>query len=115
MGGDDQPQNKKAEEQRPRRRGHPPIRSIAAATFDFAVPDQTVAQRPQTVTPQQSLFSMNSACMIEQAKRLAARLEPTNISTMAFLFSQREHRVLCCILNTPVLPRLHYGCLGPGR
>jgi len=50
--------------------------------FDFAVPDQTVAQRPQTVTPQQSLFSMNSAFMIEQAKGLATRLEPPGESTI---------------------------------
>ncbi|MBI4583780.1 MAG: DUF1553 domain-containing protein [Planctomycetes bacterium] len=43
--------------------------------FDFAVPDQSVERRPQTSTPQQALFGMNSAFVIEQAKALSARPE----------------------------------------
>ncbi len=42
--------------------------------FDFASPDQTTSQRPQTTVPQQALFGMNSAFVIEQAKALAARV-----------------------------------------
>jgi hypothetical protein len=41
--------------------------------FDFASPDQSTAQRPQTTVPQQALFLMNSAFVAEQAGRLAAR------------------------------------------
>src|SRR5262249_16826253 len=47
--------------------------------FDFASPDQTAAQRPRTTVPQQALFGMNSAFVIEQANALVARVanEPT--------------------------------------
>jgi Protein of unknown function (DUF1553) len=41
--------------------------------FDFASPDVSTPQRPQTTVPQQALFGMNSPFVIEQAKRLAAR------------------------------------------
>lgn len=41
--------------------------------FDFASPDQSVERRPKTTVPQQALFAMNSAFVIEQAKGLAAR------------------------------------------
>ncbi|MFN0053342.1 MAG: PSD1 and planctomycete cytochrome C domain-containing protein [Planctomycetales bacterium] len=40
--------------------------------FDFASPDVSTAQRPQTTVPQQALFGMNSPFVIEQAERLAA-------------------------------------------
>lgn len=43
--------------------------------FDFASPDQSAAARPLTTTPQQALFAMNSAFMLEQARALAARPE----------------------------------------
>ena len=49
--------------------------------FDFAAPDQTVARRSETATPQQSLFSMNSDFMVEQAKGLADRVESSGVST----------------------------------
>jgi mono/diheme cytochrome c family protein len=40
--------------------------------FDFASPDQSAERRPRTMVPQQALFGMNSAFVIEQAKALAA-------------------------------------------
>ena len=43
--------------------------------FDFASPDQSVPQRPNTTVPQQALYLMNSPFVIEQAKRLALRPE----------------------------------------
>jgi hypothetical protein len=43
--------------------------------FDFASPDQSAERRPQTTTPQQALFALNSPFMIECAKNLAARWE----------------------------------------
>ncbi|MFO0801959.1 MAG: PSD1 and planctomycete cytochrome C domain-containing protein [Gemmataceae bacterium] len=43
--------------------------------FDFASPDQSAERRPQTTVPQQALFGMNSAFVIEQAMSLAARPE----------------------------------------
>ncbi len=44
-------------------------------SFDFAVPDTSVERRPQTTVPQQALFALNSAFMMEQAKSLAGRIE----------------------------------------
>jgi hypothetical protein len=43
--------------------------------FDFASPDQSADRRPNTTTPQQALFGMNSLFLIEQAKALASRPE----------------------------------------
>jgi hypothetical protein len=40
--------------------------------FDFADIDASAPERPQTTVPQQSLFSMNSPFVQEQARRLAA-------------------------------------------
>ncbi len=42
-------------------------------TFDFANPDSPAATRPSTVTPQQSLYFLNSPFVVEQAKKLADR------------------------------------------
>jgi hypothetical protein len=42
-------------------------------TFDFASPDASTPQRHTTTVPQQALFLMNSAFVIEQAKSFAAR------------------------------------------
>jgi hypothetical protein len=42
--------------------------------FDFADPDASAAERPQTTVPQQALFAMNSPFVREQAKRLAAEV-----------------------------------------
>jgi hypothetical protein len=39
-------------------------------TFDFASPDVSTAQRPQTTIPQQALFAMNSAFLVTQARAL---------------------------------------------
>jgi len=41
--------------------------------FDFASPDVSMPQRPQTTVPQQALFAMNAPFVIEQARHLAAR------------------------------------------
>ena len=43
--------------------------------FDFPVPDQSVERRAQTTVPQQALFALNSAFVLEQARALAARPE----------------------------------------
>ncbi len=39
-------------------------------TFDFASPDVSVAQRPQTTIPQQALFALNSPFLVAQAQAL---------------------------------------------
>src|SRR4029453_7947300 len=44
-------------------------------TFDFASPDVSTPARFRTTVPQQALFLMNSAFVVEQAKRLAASPE----------------------------------------
>ncbi|HVT27285.1 MAG TPA: PSD1 and planctomycete cytochrome C domain-containing protein [Lacipirellulaceae bacterium] len=45
-------------------------------TFDFANPNTHTPVRPQTTSPQQALFLMNSQFVIEQASYLAARSNP---------------------------------------
>ncbi len=52
-------------------------------SFDFASPDVSTAQRSQTTIPQQALYALNAAFVIEQAKRLAARPEVTAATTPA--------------------------------
>jgi hypothetical protein len=42
-------------------------------TFDFASPDVSTEQRPNTTVPQQALFAMNSPFVLDQARHLAAR------------------------------------------
>ena len=42
--------------------------------FDFPVPRATIAKRAVSVVPQQYLFLMNSAFMIDRAKAFAARI-----------------------------------------
>ncbi|HUE71158.1 MAG TPA: DUF1549 and DUF1553 domain-containing protein, partial [Pirellulaceae bacterium] len=41
--------------------------------FDFASPDQTAERRPNTTTPQQALFAINSPFVAQQARDLASR------------------------------------------
>jgi hypothetical protein len=43
--------------------------------FDFASPDQTAERRPNTTTPQQALFAINSPFVAQQARELAGRPE----------------------------------------
>ena len=43
--------------------------------FDLASPDQTTAQRHETLVPQQALFLMNSDFVVEQSRALAGRAE----------------------------------------
>jgi hypothetical protein len=47
----------------------------AFRAFDFASPDQSAERRPNTTVPQQALYGMNSAFVLEQAKSLANRPE----------------------------------------
>jgi hypothetical protein len=49
--------------------------------FDFASPDQSAERRPRTTVPQQALFSMNAAFVVEQARALAARPEIAGATT----------------------------------
>lgn len=46
--------------------------------FDFASPDVSTPQRPQTTIPQQALFGMNGPFAIDLSKRLAKSIEETN-------------------------------------
>jgi hypothetical protein len=51
--------------------------------FDFASPDQSAANRPQTTVPQQALFLMNSPFVSEQAQALAARSDVASAASDA--------------------------------
>lgn len=44
-------------------------------SFDFANPDLTTGKRDNTVVPQQALFMMNSALVVEQARDLVRRAD----------------------------------------
>jgi Protein of unknown function (DUF1553) len=44
------------------------------ALFNFAPPERPVAQRAESIVPAQSLFLMNNAWMLEQARHTATRL-----------------------------------------
>lgn len=52
-------------------------------TFDFPSPDASSPERSRTTVPQQALFAMNSAFVIEQAKSAAARAVGTATSADA--------------------------------
>jgi hypothetical protein len=52
-------------------------------TFDFANPDTSSQQRFHTTVPQQALFLMNSAFVVEQARGLARRAEASGAKTPA--------------------------------
>jgi hypothetical protein len=49
--------------------------------FDFASPDQTAERRPNTTTPQQALFAINSPFVAQQARDLANLREITDCRT----------------------------------
>jgi hypothetical protein len=49
-------------------------------TFDFANPNTHTPERPQTTSPQQALFLMNSPFAIEQATYLTARSEKSHVA-----------------------------------
>jgi hypothetical protein len=53
------------------------------STFDFPSPDMASTERAQTSVPQQALFALNDAFIIEQARALAARAhdEATGVET----------------------------------
>lgn len=58
--------------------------------FDFAPPERPVAQREESVVPAQSLFLMNNAWVLDQARQTATRLlSDTNLVED----SQRLHRL----------------------
>jgi hypothetical protein len=46
-------------------------------TFDFASPDVSTPQRPQTLVPQQALYGLNSPFVIELAGRASRRAQAT--------------------------------------
>ncbi len=48
-------------------------------TFDFASPDVSTEQRPNTTVPQQALFAMNAPFVIEQARQIARRVASTSV------------------------------------
>jgi hypothetical protein len=50
-------------------------------SFDFPSPDVSIAERPETTVPQQTLFGMNSPFVVGQAKALAARPEVARAAT----------------------------------
>jgi hypothetical protein len=50
-------------------------------TFDFASPDEHVAERPQTLVPQQALFLMNSPMVAEIAGSLVGSLSAADTDT----------------------------------
>ncbi|MFN7804284.1 MAG: PSD1 and planctomycete cytochrome C domain-containing protein [Planctomycetaceae bacterium] len=52
-------------------------------TFDFASPDVSTPQRPQTLVPQQALYGLNSPFVIELAVRAARRAQATAAATHA--------------------------------
>lgn len=68
--------------------------------FDFAVPDQSVERRPQTIAPQQALFALNSPFVIEQAKALAELPEVSGLSISEDRVSALYRRVLARLPNT---------------
>ena len=51
--------------------------------FDFSNPEQHTPQRERTTVPQQALFLMNSRFVGEQARALAARLDPDGTAERA--------------------------------
>jgi mono/diheme cytochrome c family protein len=50
-------------------------------TFDFPSPDISNTQRTETLVPQQALFALNDAFIIEQARKLAADVEKAAAKT----------------------------------
>jgi len=63
--------------------------------FDFAAPDQCVERRPRTTVPQQALFGMNSAFVMEQACAVAAAIE----TARAMKPARRVDTLFCRVLG----------------
>ena len=63
--------------------------------FDFAIPDQCVERRPRTTVPQQALFALNSAFVMEQARALVALPEIADVKKPA----QRVDALFRCVLG----------------
>ena len=62
--------------------------------FDFPVPDQCVERRSRTTVPQQALFALNSAFVMEQARALAASPQIAGIEKPAERIGALFRRVL---------------------
>ncbi len=60
-------------------------------TFDFASPDVSTAQRPQTTIPQQALFAMNSPFLVAQARALTRSNERRDPAERVRLLYQRVY------------------------
>jgi hypothetical protein len=67
--------------------------------FDFASPDQSAERRPRTTVPQQALFGLNSAFVLEQARALAARPEIAGEAKPERRVAALYRRVLCRMPN----------------
>ncbi len=65
-------------------------------TFDFASPDVSTAQRPQTTIPQQALFALNSPFLLDQARALIRpdekRIRPSAFSCCIAAFTHAIHQ-----------------------
>ncbi len=68
--------------------------------FDFAGPDQHSPQRFTTTVPQQALFLMNSPFVLEQARKLAARVEAASKQQSA----ERIAAMIALINGRPATP-----------
>ncbi|MBL9137685.1 MAG: DUF1553 domain-containing protein [Verrucomicrobiales bacterium] len=63
-------------------------------SFDFAMPDQCAERRPRTMVPQQALFAMNSAFVMEQAVALAGLPEIATVTDTALGVDALFQRIL---------------------
>ena len=68
--------------------------------FDFANPGLPLGKRHETTVPQQALFMMNSALMVDVARKLLARPE----MAQAHDDSQRVHALYWMIFQRPPKP-----------
>jgi hypothetical protein len=68
-------------------------------TFDFSNPSTHTPQRPETASPTQALFFLNSPFVLEQAQYLAQRSEKPVASTSEEGEHQRVRRLYQCALS----------------
>ncbi len=75
-------------------------------TFDFASPNTHTPERPQTTSPQQALFLMNSPFALEQAMHLAARTVKTQPEDAANRVRRINQMYLCALGREPSIDEL---------
>jgi hypothetical protein len=61
-------------------------------TFDFASPDQSTERRPFTTVPQQALFGMNSAFVVQQARDVVAQFAGSDDEKFVALYRASLNR-----------------------